>query len=216
MLEIDHAVLAVPDLEDAGRRLDEASGLRSVPGGTHERWGTANRIVPLGPSYIELIAIHDRDVAAANELGRRITAVAGSPSPWVTWVLRTDRLGSLAARLGLEVTEATRDLPDGRVLRWRMSGLDESLAAPPLPFFMEWDVPPEDHPGSAALEHRTAPRGIAWIEVSGDESRLRRWLGDASLPVRVVPGTPGIRTVAIATSGGTLELRGTEVRPGSA
>ena len=40
--------------------------------------------------------------------------------------------------------------------------------------------------------------GISWIEVAGDEDRLRAWLGDdGGLPVRVVPGDPAVRAVGI-------------------
>jgi hypothetical protein len=51
VLRIDHVVYAVPDLDEAAVRLREAFGLDSV-GGRHERWGTANRIVPMGDQYL--------------------------------------------------------------------------------------------------------------------------------------------------------------------
>jgi len=61
---IDHVVMAVRDLDDAGDRLLRDHGLASVPGGRHARWGTANRIVPLGEDYIELIGVVDGEQAA--------------------------------------------------------------------------------------------------------------------------------------------------------
>ena len=45
---IDHVIYAVDDLDTAGAALFDREGLASVPGGRHEGWGTANRIVPLG------------------------------------------------------------------------------------------------------------------------------------------------------------------------
>jgi hypothetical protein len=45
--------------------------------------------------------------------------------------------------------------------------------------------------------------GIDWVEVAGDRERLERWLGGASLPVRVVDGPPALRAVSI----GGRELR---------
>ena len=47
-MKIDHAVLAVADLNDAAQRLRARTGLASIPGGRHPAWGTENRIVPLG------------------------------------------------------------------------------------------------------------------------------------------------------------------------
>jgi hypothetical protein len=38
---------------------------------------------------------------------------------------------------------------------------------------------------------------LTWIEVAGDEARLRDWLGGAELPVRVVPGDPAVRAIGI-------------------
>ncbi len=48
MLRLDHVVFAVPDLDEAAVRFRGEFGLDSTEGGRHERWGTANRIVPLG------------------------------------------------------------------------------------------------------------------------------------------------------------------------
>lgn len=55
MLVIDHVVLGVQDLDVAGERLLSNHGLASVPGGRHSRWGTGNRIVPLGADHLESI-----------------------------------------------------------------------------------------------------------------------------------------------------------------
>ncbi|MGZ8620620.1 MAG: VOC family protein, partial [Actinomycetota bacterium] len=63
MQRIDHVVYAVRDLEVAARRCLEEHGLVSIPGGRHPRWGTANRIVPLGQTYLELLAVEDPSVA---------------------------------------------------------------------------------------------------------------------------------------------------------
>jgi hypothetical protein len=55
--------------------------------------------------------------------------------------------------------------------------------------------------------HRTTPRGIAWVEMAGDREELARWVGESSLDIRVVAGEPGIRSVGIATEEGELILR---------
>jgi hypothetical protein len=69
-VELDHVLLAVTDLAAAGRELQVRYGLASVEGGRHPDWGTANRIVPLGASYLELIAVVNQAAAADSSLGR--------------------------------------------------------------------------------------------------------------------------------------------------
>ncbi len=68
-MEIDHVLFAVRDLDAAGRDMEMRHGLASIEGGTHPAWGTANRIVPLDDSYLELIAIVDPDKAAESVFG---------------------------------------------------------------------------------------------------------------------------------------------------
>ena len=69
MLRLDHVVYAAPDLDEAEVRFREEFGLDSSEGGRHERWGTANRIVPLGDQYLELVAAVDGSKAAGTAFG---------------------------------------------------------------------------------------------------------------------------------------------------
>ena len=73
---------------------------------------------------------------------------------------------------------------------------------------VQWEVPPERHPGAADVRHEADVRGIAWVGVStGDEDALREWLGDdADLPVRITDGDPGLAAAAIETSGAEIVL----------
>jgi hypothetical protein len=58
-LELDHVLIAVIDLDAAASAFAADHGLDSVTGGRHPGWGTANRIVPLGETYLELVAVVD-------------------------------------------------------------------------------------------------------------------------------------------------------------
>ena len=207
MLRVDHVLRAVRNLDEAARLLLDEHGLASVPGGRHLGWGTANRIVPLGDDYLELIAVVDEREAATAPLGRWAAAAAADGDRWAGWVARTDELDGLAADRGLEVVEGARLRPDGTVLRWRMAGLDRALADPLLPFFIEWLVPERDRPGRALVHHPAGPRGLSRLELSGDEPRLRAWLGAADLPVSVAQGVPGVRAVVLASAAGELVLQ---------
>ena len=69
-VELDHVLVAVTDLAAAGRDIERRHGLTSIEGGSHPAWGTTNRIVPLGESYLELVAVVDPNKAAGTAFGR--------------------------------------------------------------------------------------------------------------------------------------------------
>jgi hypothetical protein len=203
---IDHAVLAVSDLDRAGERLHRDRGLASIPGGVHPRWGTGNRIVPLGDSYIELIAVVDHDVGSSTSLGRALLASSdGGRDRWFAICLSDTELEVTARRLGLQVEAGARTRPDGVELRWRGAGIDDGARDSWLPFFIAWDVPAELHPGRTAIRHEVDVTGIASVEIAGDPARLREWLGpdDDGLPFHVTDGGPLIRAVDLSLGDGT-------------
>lgn len=207
-LWIDHVIYAVDDLDAAGAALFDREGLASVPGGRHEGWGTANRIVPLGESYLELIAVVDVEEAEQSEFGRAVRRALTEDKPLVGWVVATDDIDAVAGRLDLEVEEKSREAADGSTLGWRLAGLEQAMKSGALPFFVQWQVPPERHPGAADVCHEADVRGIAWVEVStGDEDALRQWLGDdADLAVRITDGDPGLAAAAIETGGAEIVI----------
>src|SRR5687767_15772991 len=49
------------------RDFEARHGLASVDGGRHRDFGTANRIIPLGSTYLELVAVVDPGAAARSE-----------------------------------------------------------------------------------------------------------------------------------------------------
>jgi hypothetical protein len=206
VLRLDHVVYAVPDLDEAARRFREEFGLDSTEGGRHERWGTANRIVPLGDQYLELVAVVDEPMAAETAFGRGVFERAAGDGAWFTISAVSADLDAVASRLRLAVTTGSRTRPDGEILRWRSAGLDEPRREPWMPFFIAWDVTDELHPGRARVGHGVRATGLAWVEVSGDAERLRMWLGGDELPIRVTDGEPGIRRVAVAIADGELVI----------
>jgi len=206
-MQIDHAVYGVQDLEAAASRMKADFGLGSVQGGHHPGWGTGNRIVPLGPNYIELLAAVDEAEAESNEFGQSLLAAVADGDRLLGWCVSTEDVDAVAARLELPVTAGSRVRPDGTVLRWRSAGLDRALAEPSLPFFITWDVPQDLHPGRAEADHVSSPHGITWLEIGGDALRLNEWLEGSELPVRVVGGPPGVLAVGIAAEPEEIVLR---------
>jgi hypothetical protein len=204
---IDHVIYAVDDLDAAGRRIYEEFGLASVEGGRHPGWGTANRIVPLGDSYIELVAVVESSEAATSGLGRAVSEALATHDRLVGWVVATDDLEAVSKRLHLDVLPGSRIRPDGTSLSWKLAGMARSFETGALPLFIEWSGPADLHPGRVRVDHRVSPRGISWIEVAADEQVLRSWLGDFDFELRIIEGAPKLTAVAIGTDAGELLLR---------
>lgn len=116
---IDHLIYAVRDLDAAAERL-EAMGLASYFGGSHPGWGTSNRIVPLGPSYIELLG------PAPFESDR-----------FMGWMLR-------GVPMPAESIPMQRVQEDGALLSWRLAGPAPAPSLweldPVAPVYIEWDA----------------------------------------------------------------------------
>jgi len=196
MIELDHVLIAVADLDAAARAVETRFGLASVEGGRHQGLGTANRIVPLGETYLELVAVVDDAEAAAGGFG---SWVAGGDLPRLLgWCVRTDDLDEASNRLGLTAADGSRERPDGTVLRWRMAGLERSADEPSLPFFIEWG-PGTPYPGETLAQSAT----IDELRLQGDSDRIEQWVEGANLPLSIREGEPAL--VAVVLDGAVLD-----------
>jgi hypothetical protein len=203
-VELDHILLAARDLEREADFLEERYGLASTIGGQHPSWGTANRIVPLGASYLEFVGVVDEQVARASIFGRWVqnAAHAGRLRPF-GWAVRPQDLDGTATRLGLAVVSGSRTTPSGERIEWRMCGLEQAARDPRLPFFLEWRDP-SSFPGATSN-----PAGaIERIEIASDPRDLADWLGPNALPVDARPGGAGVMRVTLRGRRGRIVLEG--------
>ena len=203
-LTFDHAFRAVPDLDTAAKRFLDEYGFGSVAGGRHQGQGTANRIIPLGASYIELIAVVDRAEASESPLGRWVASRTEMGHPWDGLVLHTEDVGGEGERLDVEVSEFSRLAPDGRLLTWRMAGLDH-LLEDDLPFFITFEGPADAHPGRDRAQHRVEPSQISAVTWSGDADRLASWIADPGLSLTIADD-PSQRSITVATTQGDMTI----------
>jgi hypothetical protein len=180
-VRVDHVIWAAADLEAATAALEERIGVPAAGGGRHAGIGTHNQVIPLGPGYVEVLAIADRDEAAAG-IGAALQARldAHGDGLWA-WAVAVDDV----APLGLEISRIER-----AGLTAHLAGVARALREPWHPFFIERD------PGVADPSAGGTAGGITWVEVSADPV-----LPD--LPVRVADGPPGVLAVGI----GERELR---------
>jgi hypothetical protein len=205
VLELGQVVLGVRDLEAATRHM-EAEGFAVQDGGVHPGLGTANRIVPLGGQYLELLGVVDEPLASSSWYGRALLDRIADGDRLVRWSLRTDRIEEIAGPLELIPERRSRMRPDGRPLHWRAAGLQTAAEHGWLPFFMQWEDA-ADFPGALPARHPNGAHAVAWLELSTpDPERLHRWLSGGEAPLRLTEGAPGLHRVGVATREGELVL----------
>ena len=198
-------LIAVPDLASAACEIEARFGLVSVDGGRHPGWGTANRIVPLGKAYVELVSVVDDGEAAKSAVGRWVAQGGKRGIRPLGWAVRTRGLDAVARRLGLPVRPGSRIAPDGTQFRWRSVGIEQAVAEPALPFFIEWDAHSR-FPGRAAADHGIGDVELARVVLDGDAARLAEWLGEHTLSVDVRAGVPRVASIVLASAAGEIVL----------
>lgn len=200
-LELDHVLIAVSDLADGARVLDERYGLASIEGGHHPSWGTANRIIPAGDAYLELVAVVDDERARASAFGRWVATAGRRLIQPLGWAVRSTSIDDVAERLHLDVARGSRAAPDGRILEWQTAGVERAASDPALPFFIEWghDTP---HPSEVPQAQSSGMVEIRALELRGDAAELSTWLGDHSLPVLIRPGPSAVTGVVLRRAAG--------------
>jgi len=200
---LGQVILGVRDLGAATRQF-ETLGFAVVDGGVHPGLGTANRVIPLGNAYLELLGIIDHEEAAANGFGQSLLARISDGDRLVRWSLRTECIEEVCQRLALAPERRRRLRPDGSMLTWQAAGLELSLRDAWLPFFMQWDD--RDFPGTLAVVHPIGECALLWLQVStSDPERLARWIeGHDDVPLRRGSDADGIDAVAISTPQGMV------------
>ena len=216
-MHFDHVQVAVSDLERAADRYRREHGLIALPGGRHPGRGTANMIVPLGDSYLELIAVVDRAEAEALPTSMRVARAVESGRSFATWAARTADLEATRRHLedrGFDLAEPLqggRRRPDGVNLAWRMQELVPGAEFSPLPFLIQWQLPGELFPGAARVAHPCGARAVASLRLSDVDpeaasARLRAVLDD-DMDFTVEQGPPGLVEVVLDAPTGPVLLR---------
>jgi hypothetical protein len=163
--------------------------------------------VPLGETYLELVAVVDAATAGQSAFGRWVSGGHPELAQPLGWAVRTHELDDIARRLGLAVQAGSRAATGGKLLEWRSAGIEEAAAEPSLPFFIEWK-PGTALPGRAAATHRSGPVEIARLELDGDADRLAAWLGNHQLPISVRAGKPAVASIVLMGAAVEIILAG--------
>jgi hypothetical protein len=189
---LDHIIVTATTLADAIDALERLTGVRAAMGGEHPQHGTANALLSMGGSYLELFT-RARDAAAGGSFDELNL---------IDFAMRIDGLGSVAGRaakagLGVDRIDGSRLTPAGDLLRWQAIQLTGHDFTGALPFFIDWGATP--HPAW------TAPLGISEpvfsvVHPQGDALRgLYRLLG---IGIEVTRGDrPSLSLRAMGRSG---------------
>ncbi len=142
---IDHIIIGVKDLSAATHIFHERLGLSVSGGGKHPTGGTANRIILIGDTYLELIAVHEPDEAQPSMLAR-----LAKGEGYLNFVLASDDIeaDSNAMRergvslLGPRAGSLTA--PDGRTRGWSRVDVERPDLTQHYPFIIQHDSTGEE------------------------------------------------------------------------
>lgn len=211
-MRLDHVAYAAAhdQLADVVNRIGSALGAGLQDGGRHPRFGTHNFLLPLaGGAYVEVVAALDHPAADRAPFGRAVRRRAEEGGGWLGWVVSVDDIAPVEERLGRAAVDGNRHRPDGVELHWRQIGVQDLLDDPQLPFFVQWQVEPENHPSAGARDGLRIVR----LEIAGDPEKVAGHLGapgDALLDdvdvAWVEADEPGLQAVVFATPRGEVRI----------
>lgn len=142
---LDHVVHFIDEEPKDAAALWKEHGFHSAIGGQHIDWGTHNALLYMKNCYIEWLAVEKAEVAenAAHPLTQLLLH---DKIGFGTFCIRITEIDSLDDRLkrdGFEtsgVLDANRKTADGRLIRWKMLFINETVSDRlPCPFFIQWE-----------------------------------------------------------------------------
>lgn len=142
---IDHVIIGVKDLERASALFTEQLGLTVSGGGRHPAAGTANRIIVIGDTYLELITVIAPDEAQPSMLER----LAKGEGYW-NFALASDAIEADCQQMrarGVPVLGPTRGelrAADGRSRSWLRADIERPDLAQRYPFLIQHDSSGEE------------------------------------------------------------------------
>jgi hypothetical protein len=212
-MRLDHIVFAAGPggLAGTAARLSELLGEEFQDGGVHPRFGTRNRILPLTDhTYIELVEVLDHPASDKAPFGQAVRARSELGGGWLGWDVAVDHIPPHEERLGRAAVNGNRHRPDGHELLWKQLGVKGLQADPQLPFFVQWEGDPADHPSTGG----SGQISLESLEIAGDPARVSEWLGQSvEQPLEEVKvewvapnGTPGLVAVTFQTPAGLVRI----------
>lgn len=205
--QIDHIVLAGPDLTELEQYAEASLGIRPRSGGAHPGVGTRNSLLGLGGQrYLELVA---PDPDQPDPAGPRPFRVDEVTEPTLTgWALRGPGLPDRVARAREKDVDPgdprpmSRTRPDGAKLSWELTSLDTDFDGM-APFLIDWGNSPHPSEGLPAVK-------LVTVRVRHPEAERLSHVLDALEaprgPIQLRAAEPVRLSLVIATDDGSVTL----------
>lgn len=142
---IDHIIIGVNDLEKAAAQFEQKLGLLVSGGGIHPSGGTANRIIVIGDTYLELIAVRVPEEAQQSMLDR-----LAKGEGYLNCVLGSNDIAADAEAMrkrGISIigpTPGQLRAADGRTRGWSRIDIEQPVLAQRYPFLIQHDSAGEE------------------------------------------------------------------------
>jgi hypothetical protein len=142
---IDHIIIGVNNLDKAATQFSQKLGLAVSGGGIHPTGGTANRIIVIGDTYLELIAIHNPAEAQQSMLDR-----LAIHEGYLNFVLASNDIEADSAAMinrGIPIlgpTPGSLRAADGRTRGWSRTNIERPDLAQRYPFIIQHDSAGEE------------------------------------------------------------------------
>jgi catechol 2,3-dioxygenase-like lactoylglutathione lyase family enzyme len=142
---LDHIIIGVTDLEQATNIFSQKLGLAISGGGIHPSGGTANRIIVIGDTYLELITVRTPAEAQQSMLERQTRG-----DGYLNFVLSSNDIEAdtaAMARRGVSVigpTSGQLKAPDGHTRGWSRTDVERPDLTQHYPFVIQHDSTGEE------------------------------------------------------------------------
>lgn len=142
---IDHIIIGVQDLEKAAAQFGQRLGLLASGGGIHPSGGTANRVLVIGDTYLELIAVNVPAEAHQSMLER-----LAKGEGYLNIVLASNDIEAEGAAMRARGVTIIGPTPgqlrsaDGRSRGWSRIDVERSVLAQHYPFLIQHDSAGEE------------------------------------------------------------------------
>ena len=185
---IDHIIIGVHNLDQAAAQFSQKLGLAVSGGGVHPTGGTANRIIVIGDTYLELMAIDNPEEAQQSLLDR-----LAKHEGYLNFVLASNDIeadSSAIIKRGIQIlgpTSGSLRAADGRTRGWSRTNIERPDLVQRYPFIIQhdsageerrfrlagWTTPPEHTLGATQVRSTT----IAVANLAEATQRYQRIYG---------------------------------------
>ena len=163
---LDHIIIGVHDLAQAEAIFRQNLGLAVSGGGIHPSGGTANRIIVIGDTYLELITVNNRAEAQQSILNR-----LAKGDGYLNFVLSSDNIEADSAAItkrGVSIIGPDAGQlrsPDGKVRGWSRTNIERPDLTQHYPFIISHDSTGEERRSRLAgwTEPPTHPLGAVKV-----------------------------------------------------